>query len=404
MQQVSCYIMVVVTDCEECNKKALLTLNSNAADETLPAELSLIVALPDVVNLGKSLKCRWANWYIELEGAKSNLVSIRTLRGCGSPDIHKKLRKLLTLDYVRNKDRMTIEPIVRLTRSAVLHALKEVTFVVHTVVPEKYRFWKSNQGRRSSLRKKPISLKRGSQGKILALDYNFVSHESRLVELRLHQLVDVEILEGTFKDARDFCFSSGVVFVAKRDSSSIRFIDIEGKVTVKPGSLKSRTDLLSQLTSFGLPLDGTVPVLRNRLTVHLQSIAAEIGNSKCVQVNPPLQKPSPICSASQDILLCADDAQRGIIQVSLNYNGVGIAGTGLKLVNYPTGITSVLSMDVLEQKAYFAADGELGGLYVCDLSSLEIEEILKNNSESCDDIKGLCNFETGIAFADLGDH
>ena len=117
---------------------------------------------------------------------------------------------------------------------------------------------------------------------------------------------------------------------------------------MKPGSLKSRTDLLSQLTRFGLPLDGTVPVLRNRLTVHLQGIAAEIRNSNCaVQVNPPLQKPSSICSASQDILLCADDTQRGIIQVSLNYNGVGIAGTGLKLVNYPTGITSLLSMEVL---------------------------------------------------------
>ena len=89
--------------------------------------------------------------------------------------------------------------------------------------------------------------------------------------------------------------------------------------------------------------------------------------------------------------------------MSFNYNGVGIAGTGLKLVNYPTGITSVLSMEVLEQKAYFAADGEVGGLYVCDLSSLEIEAILKNILESCVDIKGLCNFETGIAFTDLGD-
>ena len=34
---------------------------------------------------------------------------------------------------------------------------------------------------------------------------------------------------------------------------------------------------------------------------------------------------------------------------------------------------------------------------------MEIEVILKNNSESCVDIKGLCNFETGIAFTDLGD-
>lgn len=73
--------------------------------------------------------------------------------------------------------------------------------------------------------------------------------------------------------------------VAERASSSIRFIDIEGKVTVKPGSLKSRTDLLSQLTRFSLPLDGTVLILRKRLAVHLQTFAAEIGNSKFVQVS-----------------------------------------------------------------------------------------------------------------------
>ena len=58
------------------------------------------------------------------------------------------------------------------------------------------------------------------------------------------------MLEGTFKDARDFCFSNGVVFVAEHASPSIRVIDIEGNVTVKPGSLKSGTDLLSQLTRF----------------------------------------------------------------------------------------------------------------------------------------------------------
>ena len=47
--------------CEECNKKALLVLNSSAKNETLPAELSIVVALPHVVHLGKSLKCNWAN-------------------------------------------------------------------------------------------------------------------------------------------------------------------------------------------------------------------------------------------------------------------------------------------------------------------------------------------------------
>ena len=49
--------------------------------------------------------------------------------------------KCLTLDFVRNKDRMAVEPIVRLIGSpTVLDVLEEVTFVVHTVMLKKYRF------------------------------------------------------------------------------------------------------------------------------------------------------------------------------------------------------------------------------------------------------------------------
>ena len=48
----------------------------------------------------------------------------------------------------------------------------------------------------------------------------------------------------------------------------------------------------------------------------------------------------------------------------------------------------------------FALDG---GLYVCNLSSLEVELLLKNSSESCKEIKRLCEFEDWIAFTDSGD-
>ena len=116
-------------------------------DETLPpaGTFTSRSPLPDVVHLGNSLKCSWANWFIDLEGAKSSLVLIRTLRDSAGPDVSKKLRKLLTLDCVRNKDRMADEPIVRLTRPSVLDVLKGIRLVIHTVVPEKYRFWQSNQ-------------------------------------------------------------------------------------------------------------------------------------------------------------------------------------------------------------------------------------------------------------------
>ena len=67
-------VMAIVTGCEECYKKDLLVLNSSAKNETLLAELSLAVVLPDVFHFGKSLKSSWANWFIDLEGTRSNLV------------------------------------------------------------------------------------------------------------------------------------------------------------------------------------------------------------------------------------------------------------------------------------------------------------------------------------------
>ena len=116
--------------CEECNRKVLSAMNSSAKNQTLHAELFLVIALPDVTHLGKSLKCSWADQFIDLEGAISNFVSIRALRDSGSVDIRRKLRKCLTLDCVRNKDRMAVESIVHLTRPAVLYVLEEVNFVV----------------------------------------------------------------------------------------------------------------------------------------------------------------------------------------------------------------------------------------------------------------------------------
>ena len=75
----------------------------------------------------------------------SNLVFIRTLRDSKDVFVQKHLGKLLTLQSVCNKDRMAIDPITRLTRPEVIKVLRKVEVVAHTIVPEKYRFWASNQ-------------------------------------------------------------------------------------------------------------------------------------------------------------------------------------------------------------------------------------------------------------------
>ena len=137
--------------------------------------------------------------------------------------------KLLTLHCVWNKDRMAVEPIVRLTRTSVLEVLRGIGLIVHTLVPEKNRFWKTNE---SGVCKRPIAVESGSQGKVLVLDYDFELRETRLVELRL-QPVDVHVRKETFKDARDLCFTNGIVFVSELGSGTIRVIDLEGKVCLK---------------------------------------------------------------------------------------------------------------------------------------------------------------------------
>ena len=57
---------------------------------------------------------------IDLNGQMSNLVLIRTLRDSTDSDVRKLLREMLTLECERSKDRMAVEPTVRLTRPEVI--------------------------------------------------------------------------------------------------------------------------------------------------------------------------------------------------------------------------------------------------------------------------------------------
>ena len=71
-------VLVVVTDYEDCNKKALETINRRE-DGSISSDYSLLIALPDVILMGKGIKCSWVNWFILFGGQRSNLVLLRTL-------------------------------------------------------------------------------------------------------------------------------------------------------------------------------------------------------------------------------------------------------------------------------------------------------------------------------------
>ena len=92
-------VLAVVTDSWECNKQALLEIEKMSENNTMPPELFLLAPLPDVVHIGKSLKCSWSNWFIDLNGQMSNLALIRTsqLRDSTDSGVRKLQRKLLIL-------------------------------------------------------------------------------------------------------------------------------------------------------------------------------------------------------------------------------------------------------------------------------------------------------------------
>ena len=102
----------------------------------------------------------------------SNLVLIRTLRDSTDPDVRKPLQKMLILECVRNKDRMAVEPIVRLLKKTRVSRYFEqgVTCGTLKLVLDKYRFSKSNQ---QGVLPSYTAISYRPLGSVLALDYEF---------------------------------------------------------------------------------------------------------------------------------------------------------------------------------------------------------------------------------------
>ena len=92
-----------------------------------------------------------------------------------------------------------------------------------------------------------------------------------MLKIRLHQPAEVSELQTGMRDARDVCFRNGVAYVAERGTGCVRYCDLEGNVKLKPSSLRSREDLEQALLRYNLSTNGTVPMLRERLSVHCES-------------------------------------------------------------------------------------------------------------------------------------
>ncbi|PFX22542.1 Fibrillin-1 [Stylophora pistillata] len=165
--------------------------------------------------------------------------------------------------------------------------------------------------------------------RIKAMGYILNSYHQRRETVDLESeggACGVSVKREGLNDARDLCYTSSIAFIAERGSAAIQFVDFNGTVRIKEDSVIRRTELLKYLKRFNLPVGGIVSVLRERPRKHLKDVADKIERLYQVQLTHALEKPSAICAASGDLLLCADDGRKTITQVALDYEGVTVLG------------------------------------------------------------------------------
>ena len=90
-------------------------------------------------------------------------------------------RKLLKdSETVRNKDRMAVDPILDLMADSVIRAVLNVGTVVHTLVPEWFKFTEENK---VGAYPHPVAITNAGGGTLFMLDYPPFNNQSKVVKL-----------------------------------------------------------------------------------------------------------------------------------------------------------------------------------------------------------------------------
>ena len=197
-----------------------------------------------------------------------------------------KLKKLVTEESVRNKDRMAVDPILLLTTPELLDVLQSVNRVIYTIVPEKYWMWSSN---RPGMYPHPLSVMCGPFGKLLVVDFDPLKNTSKLLLVYLHSPADVIVLVEDLQNAKSVAFSNGVAYCTEPSSKSIRFVAVER-------TLKKKEELQAKLQEFHLSTEGTIAQLTERLKKHLDELRTSHKRTENSIAGVSLERPSALCT------------------------------------------------------------------------------------------------------------
>ena len=120
-------------------------------------------------------------------------------------------------DYVRNKDRQDPIAVLKLSDENVIKHMKEIGFVVHTLVPESTKFIQTNK---IGMFPGPFSLSLGPYGFLFMLTYDSTTQTSKMF-IKLHNSIEkIELIKSEVT-ANSIFYGSN--YCERRDTNILYF-------------------------------------------------------------------------------------------------------------------------------------------------------------------------------------
>lgn len=117
----------------------------------------------------------------------------------------------------------------------------------------------------------PVAITFGKQGKLLFIDHNPLKQTLRLVEADLHNPGRLDVVKSGLPEVRSVCYLKevGAAILCQQDIGLL-VVDLRDKIVLQTARLRDRASLVNELMKRNLSYQGTVKVLKERLTEHLQ--------------------------------------------------------------------------------------------------------------------------------------
>lgn len=380
------------SDCEEKNKKALLSAHKDLKNGSAPVYAQQQVPIPDAVHLGKNLNGAFSNWFLLYDGGRINKSILRTL--CKDNKIGSKLKEVVTSKALRNRDRMDTTVVTEVSSPEVCCALKKVKRVVHTLIPEMFRLYESNK---PGVLKHPIQTCMGPESSILVIDHT----KGMMCKGRLHYPMDVTVQMKGLKKPEGVWYSSGVAFVANTGNNEILYQDLGNVTRLKVSALKKK-ELHDECLKRGLTdsTENNVKTLRDLLKQHFDSQHDGELTQK-LHLDTPIFAPgamtgNPVFFSS---LYVASKATKVVYKINVESDGTHLCG---KVVHqWEVGEASGLHLQ--GEMLYIAVQGTVGGVFAVNINAdVPPIQLLKNGTEACSNAADVTTSRNKLYFTDVG--